>query len=115
VVDTTYAEGHLDGVLQRDGITKLPATIVATVSLDAIVEQLGVRPNAIKIDVEGAELRVLRGAEVTLRQFTPKVFLSVHSPELRHDCLEYLGRMGYHAKALRESIENASEYVLVWR
>ena len=36
------------------------------------------QPQLIKIDVEGAELRVLKGGVKVLRQYMPTIFLSVH-------------------------------------
>ena len=46
--------------------------------LDDIVADLGLtRLDVLKIDVEGAELVVLRGSEATLRRFQPKLVLEV--------------------------------------
>ena len=52
-------------------------------------------PDLLKIDVEGAELSVLKGAEKVLRSEHPIILLSVHSDQLRKDCLEYLRIQGY--------------------
>lgn len=41
-------------------------------------------PNVITIDVEGAELEVLKGAAFTLKHTRPTVFVSVHERFLRH-------------------------------
>jgi FkbM family methyltransferase len=43
-------------------------------SLDSLVKELNIsHVNIIKIDVEGAELRVLRGAILTLRSLAPGI------------------------------------------
>ncbi|MBV8462025.1 MAG: FkbM family methyltransferase [Acidimicrobiales bacterium] len=61
---------------------------VPTVALDDYLEGRGVEPESIsfvKVDVEGAELDVLRGAQTTLRHATPAVvveFLPVRMREL---------------------------------
>lgn len=41
-------------------------------------------PDVITVDVEGAELEVLKGATLTLKQARPEVFVSVHPRFLRH-------------------------------
>jgi FkbM family methyltransferase len=85
--------------------------IVATISLDAAAEKLGLRPDVIKIDVEGAELRVLKGAKSILTQARPSVLLSVHSAELRDACLAYLDALRYQSHPLNaRSIELATEF-----
>lgn len=58
------------------------ASAVTEQSLDAYVELLGFGPDLLKIDVEGAELRVLRGAGQLLSRFRPRIFLSVHPEEI---------------------------------
>lgn len=50
---------------------------VATVALDDFCAREGIRPAVIKIDVEGAELEVLRGARRTIRAAGPGLTLLV--------------------------------------
>lgn len=50
-----------------------------TVTVDGLVETLGLAPTFVKIDVEGAEWFVLTGMRRTLTQFAPTVMLEVHS------------------------------------
>lgn len=86
--------------------------LVATVPLDDAAKRLGVSPNIIKIDVEGAEFRVLKGARRTLSVARPTVLLSVHSDELRDQCLLYLKELRYDVEPLNAaSIEAATEFV----
>lgn len=49
------------------------AETVPMQSLDALVELHGLRPAVIKVDVEGAEYSVFRGAQATLAKFRPVV------------------------------------------
>jgi FkbM family methyltransferase len=51
---------------------------VDAITLDRFVESTGSTPHVIKIDVEGAELLVLRGAEQLLRRFRPHLIVGVH-------------------------------------
>ncbi|HWZ60796.1 MAG TPA: FkbM family methyltransferase, partial [Gemmatimonadaceae bacterium] len=49
----------------------------------------------IKIDVEGAEADVLRGASRVLREVQPIVLLSTHSTAVRQECVGLLREVGY--------------------
>jgi FkbM family methyltransferase len=51
---------------------------VATTTIDAFCAERGVRPDVIKIDVEGSELDVLRGARRTLQATSIEVFIEFH-------------------------------------
>jgi FkbM family methyltransferase len=52
--------------------------LIQTVTLDTFCREVGVRPNLVKIDVEGAELFVLRGAGRLLGEAYPTIILAVH-------------------------------------
>jgi FkbM family methyltransferase len=69
---------------------------VLTVSIDDFVKEKKLpRVDFIKMDIEGAELGALRGAEETLRTFKPKLGISVYHKE--NDLIEiptYLDKLG---------------------
>jgi FkbM family methyltransferase len=96
-----YAQGHLvsENENEEKGVRN-NAAIVPTVTVDAVVKQLGFSPDVIKIDVEGAEYLVLKGAHTTILEAKPRIFLSVHSELLRSTCLKYLEGLGYKSKML---------------
>ena len=55
------------------------AKAIRTVSIDRLLERGDLdRVDLIKMDIEGAELPALQGAEATLRQFRPKLAISVY-------------------------------------
>jgi FkbM family methyltransferase len=73
----------LDGNIALSGlgtqVAKKQVTVQA-VTLDEVVRQLvsdGHRPSFVKIDVEGAELMVLQGADHTLREVRPTLMVEV--------------------------------------
>jgi hypothetical protein len=51
---------------------------VPVLSLDNYLEISAMRPNLVKIDVEGAELEVLRGARRMLIEARPVVLVEIH-------------------------------------
>ncbi|OIR07021.1 hypothetical protein GALL_109280 [mine drainage metagenome] len=69
------------------------------------LDNLGIEnPTIIKIDVEGAELKVLRGAEQTLLKYKPVICIELHSDKIlkkdgfnysRKDIIDFLFSLGY--------------------
>jgi FkbM family methyltransferase len=106
-----FATGYLlaDRPAQND--SKGNWFLVPTVTIDALVEQMGAPPDVIKVDVEGAELSVLKGAQVTLSKVKPRVFLSTHSDALRSACMAYLKGFGYLFDVLSDDASNPSEFL----
>jgi FkbM family methyltransferase len=104
---TDRAEG-MNGLIPIEGFVKRAVTVVP---LDQEVKQHGLLPNVIKIDVEGAELDVLKGAEQTLRRSRPPVFLSLHPSALakRNESPEmifvWLKQRGYRYEVISEDHE----------
>lgn len=108
------ALGHL---LSKHGMQKDlndQSTIVPAVALDDIVPHIRKAPDVIKIDVEGAELEVLRGAQQLLTTRKPALFLSVHSCELRRNCLGFLQGMGYMIQPVDGAREDDSTEFVAW-
>jgi FkbM family methyltransferase len=70
---------------------------VKVLSLDQLLAEGKIaRPNLLKIDVEGAEARVLRGARTLLTSGPrPTIFLATHGAEVHRECMDLLREMGY--------------------
>ena len=69
---------------------------VRLVSIDARVAAGEIPPpDVMKIDVEGAELGVLRGAERVLRAHRPRLLVELHTPEMDRECPAFLEALGY--------------------
>ena len=83
---------------------------VRTLRLDDHCAAHGLKPRAIKIDVEGAEMSVLAGARQTLERHRPIVFLSTHGPEVHRASLEFLRDLGYRVEPiLGGDVESTTE------
>jgi FkbM family methyltransferase len=57
-------------------------------------------PDILKIDVEGAEFAVLKGAVNLLNRYHPIIFLSTHSGGIHKKCCDLLLSLGYKLKPL---------------
>lgn len=73
-----------------------PALEVEATTLDALAELHGV-PDAIKIDVEGHEIAVLRGAARCLSE-ARQVVLEAHTPDRRDACARLLTEHGLRVR-----------------
>lgn len=96
---------------------------VNTITLDSLCDKLTLKPDLVKIDVEGAECEVLKGATRLAREKKPVFFVEIHSgPELSitnntEKILDWCTQTGYRAWYLKtkeplnvESIKNRGRY-----
>lgn len=69
---------------------------VRVAPLDSLVEREGLPPpNVLKIDVEGAEGMVLRGAARTIEKHRPRMMIELHGVSTAREVLPMLERWGY--------------------
>jgi FkbM family methyltransferase len=73
---------------------------IQTITLDTFCSEVSLSPNLVKIDVEGAELLVLRGAAKLLGESRPTIILAVHpywlpTGQSSQQIFELLTRYGY--------------------
>ena len=110
VIPFAVSDGHIleGGVHKDDSMFELAGvrsatvkTIFPAVSLDEYIAAGAVPPSVIKIDVEGFEFRVLRGAHQCLIKHRPRLWLEIHPVYLRaqqetpDELLEFLKKIGY--------------------
>jgi FkbM family methyltransferase len=69
-------------------------------TLDSVVNELGVNPTMMKIDTEGYEMRILKGAKLTLINSKPRLAIaSYHYPDESKEIVRYLNGMNFHCLA----------------
>lgn len=101
------AEG-MNGLLPVSGFASKKVSVV---TVDSEVRNLGLTPTVMKIDVEGAELDVLKGAEETLRSARPRLFISIHPEPLNTQgasegiVLDWLTARGYACRVIARDHE----------
>ena len=75
---------------------------VKQIFLDEFVNKNSIIPDVLKIDVEGAEFNVLDGATKILREYRPKIIISLHPEHLRllnrniQEIYDYCNLYSYH-------------------
>ena len=100
VMDATSMGKLANSPFQND-ITASESITVDVVSLDRWCQKNGVAyPDIMKIDVEGAEVLVLRGAKRILSEFGPTLFIEAHSSRLVQQVVSFLESLNYRVRTL---------------
>jgi FkbM family methyltransferase len=119
VVDFHEAENPLMGSLSVSGYRGQTGTVIRVQcrTLDSVVEELSIEPDFIKIDVEGFEDVVLRGARQLLRKFHPRIVLEANPGDPCRSVTEILAANKYAFHLItdegpewREEITPVAEY-----
>ena len=89
VVNTAYGSGIIS-----ESETRWPVLPLETITIDAFAETHR-PPNVLKIDVEGLEADVLRGAERTIAAHHPRICCELHNVKVSHEVIAILKGHGY--------------------
>lgn len=101
IVEENGPNSHLGTVVLEHAKSNLEEEIdVMTTTLEDFVERSGVSPSIIKMDVEGAELLVLKGGARIFSQRKPTCIISTHSGQLNRDCRAFLAACDYRVSSL---------------
>ena len=89
---------------------------VATVSLDDMVSSGQISPpDFMKIDVEGAEGKVIRGARTVISSARPAIFLATHNEAVHRECCDLLRTLGYGLCSLdARPVGESEELLATW-
>lgn len=110
------ADSSVAGHLSSEGTLE-----VRTISLDTEIESGSLPvPDYIKIDAEGAELKILEGARNILRRRHPTLSLETHQwiPQfstIREDCKRLLAEIGYQLSEASSGVKHSDTHLLAYR
>jgi len=83
---------------------------------DELCRNLAFAPDVMKVDVEGHEIKVLRGLSKTIEQYRPLIFLEVHPARIQEEgdslveLTDLLAQKGYRASTLHEEMVSWDEF-----
>ncbi len=97
-VEKTGFMGHLSG---EGSITVPTATLDSLVGAGKVLP-----PDYVKMDIEGAELLALRGANQTFQRYHPTLFLATHGREVHQSCCQLLDSWGYKCRMLQGGFQD---------
>jgi hypothetical protein len=77
---------------------------VKTITIDLVVEETGLKPAFMKVDVEGAGAIAMQGARRTLAYFRPTIWMELHGPEEIQAARELSHEHGYRMENSRGAL-----------
>ena len=106
-----FGDLSMDEIYERGLYVGHRMDSVRVVKLDTFVEEQGLdRLDLVKVDVEGAELKVLKGAWESLKRFSPLLYVEVHYGQ---DVVGLVAELGYVVKAFVENVRGSTNPIVV--
>ncbi len=104
---TGYAGFRIDALNSCGSLSEAESTYrVPTLSLDdAVARGVLPHPDVVKMDIEGAEVAVLRGAKRMLAERRAAWLIALHSPGLAREAEAILRDAGYDIEVLEPDLE----------
>jgi FkbM family methyltransferase len=105
--DYQSASGSIDTVTAGQAskgrqVLGLPPKVetVASRTIDSILKAGELpRPDVMKVDIEGAELMMLKGGAFFFSEHSPRILIETHGLQVSKDCLRFLFEHGYSVAA----------------
>jgi FkbM family methyltransferase len=118
VSDKEGEENFLEGDSYTSKLDSRGSFTVKTISLDNLIKNKKILPpNVIKIDVEGAELKVLLGAKDIIEKYKPVIFIALDNPNTKEKVIQMIKNFGYNVLDLNfediQEINNISEIICI--
>lgn len=100
--------------LESDTYNNFQTQIVTTFTIDSIINKTGIKiPDIIKVDVEGAELLVLKGGNTFFAKHKPIIFMEVHNILMMYYVHNFMLKHGYSVRVLDECQSTLSKCFII--
>jgi FkbM family methyltransferase len=90
-----YKEKMISQICSDMSLLPEQVSVIITEVKFEIIDNLNIEPFFIKVDVEGAELEVLRGAINIIAKFCPVILIEIQNKETYNEVTNFLGIYGY--------------------
>ena len=118
-IDFSESSGsHLLGVeppLSKANYSKFEELEVATRRIDSLINERIIEPaQIVKIDVEGAEMLVLKGGKAYFSKYKPLIFMEVHNITMMCEVSNYLHAIGYNIEIIDNESSASWCFIYAW-
>lgn len=87
---------HLASSVMTEPLQTINVVEVDTISISDFVKENNIIPTYIKVDVEGSERNLIKGAELFLKDYNPKIVIATyHNPYDTNIFINYFSKMDY--------------------
>lgn len=91
--------------IQQDAQVAGKVIDVEMIDLDSFSIEIGLTPDLVKIDVEGAEGMVLQGMSRLLTEAKPYLIIEIHDETAQHDVMSCLTDHGYETRVIGRTFD----------
>ncbi len=117
--DATSSGGYIDNItppLPDSSYSNFKKIKMVTSTIDELVFEEGLEiPNILKIDTEGAELKILEGGINTIEKYKPELIIEVHTIPLMFYITNFLNKINYSIEILDEENNNINTKIIYAR
>lgn len=114
--NATSSGGYIDNTippLPESSYVNFKKILLKTNTIDDIIKTDNLLlPDIIKIDVEGAELKVLQGGIETIKKHRPELIIEIHNIPMMFHVYEFLKSLNYSIKILDEDNKNIQTKII---
>ncbi len=116
---TSSSGGYLNTItppLEKESYKNFECVGVDTDTVDNLIQNKKVAiPYLMKIDIEGAEFDLLKGAKNTLQTIQPILIIEIHNISMMFHVQKLLTKLGYQLKIINEKAKSPTRNILAYK